>query len=81
MLIFVRSVQVCLEQSIFINLAQIFKQSVRNKSAVSEQSVSTQRALREQSESTQSIKIWGNTIGAYKYCVLFSFVSCFIPAL
>ena len=50
---FVRSAQVCLEQSIFIILAQIFKQSVRNKSAVSEQSVSTQRALREQSESTQ----------------------------
>ena len=29
---FVRSVQVCLEQSIFIILAQIFKQSVRNQS-------------------------------------------------
>ena len=53
----VRSVQVCLEQSIFIILAQIFKQSVRNKSAVSEHSESTQRAIREQSESNQSIKI------------------------
>ena len=46
MLMFVRSsvrpVQVCLEQSIFIILAQIFKQSVRNKSAVNEQSESTQ---------------------------------------
>ena len=42
-----------LEQSIFIILAQIFKQSVRNKSAVSEHSVSTQRALREHSESNQ----------------------------
>ena len=58
---FVRSVQVCLEQSIFIILAQIFKQSVRNKSAVSEH---TQRALREHSESTQSIKIRVNTVGA-----------------
>ena len=34
----VRSAQTCLEQSIFIILAQIFKQSVRTKSAVSEQS-------------------------------------------
>ena len=31
-LMFVRSVRTCLEQSIFIILAQIFKQSVRNKS-------------------------------------------------
>ena len=46
MLMCVRSAQVCLEQSIFIILAQIFKQSVRNKSAVSEHSESTQRALR-----------------------------------
>ena len=45
--------QVCLEQSKFIILAQIFKQSVRNKSAVSEHFVSTQRAIREQSESNQ----------------------------
>ena len=42
MLMSVRPVQVCLEQSIFIILAQIFKQSVRNKSAVSGHSVSTQ---------------------------------------
>ena len=49
----VRPFQTCLEQSIFIVLAQIFKQSVRNKSAVSEHSVSPQRALREHSESTQ----------------------------
>ena len=47
------SVQTCLEQSIFIILAQIFKQSVRNKSAVSEHSESTQKALRKHSESTQ----------------------------
>ena len=46
----VRPFQVCLGQSIFIILAQIFKQSVRNKSAVSEHSESTQRALREQSD-------------------------------
>ena len=46
---FVRAVQVCLEQSIFIILAQIFKQSVRNKSALSEHSESDQRALREHS--------------------------------
>ena len=50
--LFVRSCQTCLEQSIFIILAQIFKQSVRNKSAVREHSESTQRALREHSEST-----------------------------
>ena len=49
----VRSVQTCLEQSILIILAQIFKQSVRNKSAVSEHSENTQRALRERSESYQ----------------------------
>ena len=49
----VRSVQTCLEQSIFIILAQIFKLSVRNRSAVSEHSESNQRALREQSESNQ----------------------------
>ena len=66
----VHPVQVCLDQSIFITLAQIFKQSVRNKSAVSEQSGSTQRALRGHSESTQSIKIRVNKVGAYKYCVL-----------
>ena len=47
------SCQTCLEQSIFIIPAQIFKHSVRNKSAVSEQSVSTQRAIREQSEKYQ----------------------------
>ena len=50
---FVRPVQVCLEQSIFIILAQIFKQSVRNKSALSEHSESNQRGIREQSESDQ----------------------------
>ena len=44
MLISVRSsVQTCLEQSIFIILAHIFKQSVRNKSAVSEHSVSIKK--------------------------------------
>ena len=43
----------CLEQSIFIILAQIFKQSVRNNSAVSKHSESNQRAIREQSETTQ----------------------------
>ena len=65
-------------------MAQIFKQSVSNESAVSEQSVSIQRAprkhlestqrqhSREQSMNTQSIKIRVNTIGAYKYCVLFN---------
>ena len=68
MLMFVRSsvpsCQTCLEQSIFIILAQIFKQSVRNKSAVSEHSESNQRAIREHSESTQSIKIRVTTVGA-----------------
>ena len=49
------SVQVCLEQSIFIFLAQIFKKSVRNQSAVSKHSESTQKALIEHSESTQLI--------------------------
>ena len=58
---FVRPVQSCLEQSIVIILVQIFKQSVRNKSAVSEHSESTQIALREQSV---SIKIRVNTDGA-----------------
>ena len=53
MLMFVRSVQVCLKQSIFIILAQIFKQSVRNKSTVNEHSKSNQRTLREHSESTK----------------------------
>ena len=48
-----RPFQNCLEKSIFFILAQIFKQAVSNKSAVSEQSESTQRALREHSESTQ----------------------------
>ena len=42
--------QTWLEQSIFINLAQIFKQSVRNKSAVSVHSESTQWALRGHAE-------------------------------
>ena len=68
----VRSVQVCLEQSIFIILAQIFKQSVRNKLAVSEHTESTQRSLTDHLESTQraireqsmSIKIRVNTDGA-----------------
>ena len=32
-----------------------------------------QRALRERSESNQSIKIRGNTVWAYNYCVLFIF--------
>ena len=65
MLIFVRPsvrpVQTCLEQSIFIILGQILR----------EHSESTQRAIREQSVITQSIKIRVNTVGAYKYCVLF----------
>ena len=96
----IRSVQVCLEQSIFIILAQIFKQSVRNKSTVNEHSKSIQRALREHSESTQrelrehsertqkanrqqsvstqSIKIKGNTVGAFKYCILFSIMSALL---
>ena len=52
------------EQSIFIILAQIFKESVRNKSAVREHSESTQRAIREHSESNQNIKIRVNTIRA-----------------
>ena len=54
--------------SLFIFLAQIFKQSVSSQSAVSQQSVSSQlevtkqslsnqRAIREQIESTQSIEI------------------------
>ena len=53
---FVRPVQVCLEleQSIFTILAQIFKQSVRNKSALKEHSKSTLRALWEHYESTQT---------------------------
>ena len=33
--------------------------------------MSTQRAIRERSESTQSIKIRVNTVGVFKYCVLF----------
>ena len=49
---------------IFIILAQIFKQSVRNKSAVREHAESNQRAIREQSEGNQSIKIRVNTVGA-----------------
>ena len=53
-----------LEQSIFIIiiLAQIFKQSVKNKSTVSDHSESNLRAL---------IAPKVNTVGAYKYCVLF----------
>ncbi len=46
----VRLAQTCLEQSIFIILAKIFKQSVRNKSALKEQSVRKKSAFREQSE-------------------------------
>ena len=65
---FVYPVQTCLEQSIFIILAQIFKQTVRNKSAVSERSESTQSVVREQSE--HQIRV--NTVGAFKYCVVFS---------
>ena len=73
---FVCSFHLCLEQSIFIFFAQIFKQSVRNQWAVSEQSESSQWAVSEQSvssqwapwkhlESTQqSIKIRVNTVGA-----------------
>ena len=61
----VRSVQTCLEQSIFIILAQIFKQSVRNKSAVSEHSESTQRAISEHQNKSQYRR-------SLKYCVLFS---------
>ena len=57
----VRSAQYAQEHSICIILAQIFKQSVRNKSAVSEHFVSTQRAISEQSV---SIKIRVNTDGA-----------------
>ena len=47
---FVRPFHLCLEQSIFIFLAQIFKQLVRNQSAVSEHSESNQRAINEHSE-------------------------------
>ena len=50
---FVRSFHICLEQSNFIFLAQFFKQSVRNQSAVNEHSESTLKALIENSESTQ----------------------------
>ena len=81
----VRPAQVCLEQSKFIILAQIFKQSVRNKSAVRVHSESTQRALREHSESTQRalrehLESTQRAIREYsesqysrslKYCVLF----------
>ena len=52
----VRSVQVCLEQSIFIILAQIFKQSVGNKSAVSEHSEQLKKSQYSRSP---------------KYCVLY----------
>ena len=51
----VRPFQTCLEQSIFIILAQIFKQSVRNRSAVSEHSESDQGAIRENSESNPGV--------------------------
>ena len=60
------SVQTCLEHSIFIILTQIFKQSVRNKSAVSEHSESTQRAIREHSEH-QNKSQYSRSL---KYCVL-----------
>ena len=42
---YVCSVQVCLELSFFIFLAQIFKQSVSNQLAVSHQSVTSQSAI------------------------------------
>ena len=47
---FVRPVQVCLEQSIFIFLAQILKQS-----EISQQSVSSQSAVSQQSVSRKSV--------------------------
>ena len=40
--------------------------------ACKEHSESTQKALIEDLESTKSTKIRVNTVGAYKYCVLFS---------
>ena len=52
--LFVRSCQVCLEQSIFVILAQIFKQSVRSQSSVSQQSVSNQSAVSQQLVSSKS---------------------------
>ena len=61
--LFVPLCQTCLEQSIFIILAQIFKQR-----ALKEHSESTQKALRRHSESTQSIKLRVNTVVAL-YCV------------
>ena len=39
--------------------------------ALREHSESTPRETKEQSESNQSIKIRVNTVGAFKYCVLF----------
>ena len=54
------SAQYAQEHSIFIILAQIFKQSVSNKSA------STQRAIREHSEPQNK----SHTSGSLKYCVL-----------
>ena len=69
--------------SFFIILAQIFKQSFSNKSAlreesvstqraVSEPSVSTKRALREKSESTQRSEHQNKSqySRSLKYCVL-----------
>ena len=50
-----------------------FKQSVRNKSAISEHSESTQtqKPHREHSEHQNNTV---NTVGAFKYCVLFHFL-------
>ena len=42
-----------------------------NLQAIGQQSVSSQKALIKHSESTQSIKIRVNTVGTYKYCVLY----------
>ena len=72
MLIFVRQ----LVRSKFVQSSQsssFWLKSSSNQSGISQQSVSTQRAIREQSVSTQSIKIRVNTVGAYKYFVLFFF--------
>ena len=66
----VPSAESCLEQQIFIILAQIFKQSVRNKSAVIEHSESNQRAISEHHNKSQYRR-------SLKYCVLFLHI--FLP--
>ena len=68
----------CLEQSIFIILAQINKQTSLEQSificlgqnAIREQS-STQRTLKEHSESTQKHNYQSHINRSLKYCVLF----------